>query len=189
MKQVELQDSPLKYNKSLVKAALDGVQCRFESFLSQDDSVKEAKLATVSHPMFKLKPIHREKRDEVKNLLIAEAEKQALASEKCMDDQDNDEYFNWSDEETSDPPIGPASNSKSIEVLQFLDDPSTSLNTLQWYPVVRQIFLKFNTTIPSSAPVERLFSFGSIILQGRRGRLTDKNFEKLILMKANSTKM
>ena len=35
--------------------------------------------------------------------------------------------------------------------------------------------------IPSSALYERLFSFGSIIPQGRRGRLTDENLEKLIV--------
>ena len=35
--------------------------------------------------------------------------------------------------------------------------------------------------IPSSASYEHLFYFGSIIWQGRRGRLTDENFKKLIV--------
>ena len=76
-------------------------------------------------------------------------------------------------------------NLTSIEVLQYLEDPNTNLESLHRYPKIKSVFLKFNTSLTSSAPVERLFSFASIILQGRRGRVTDKNFEKLTLLKAN----
>ena len=105
-------------------------------------------------------------------------------NEKPETDQP-DAYFQWSDDEDSDwTPEN--SNKTSIEVLQFLDDPTTSMDTLHKYPSVKRVFVKYDTTIPSSAPVERLFSFGSIILHGRRGSLTDKNFEKLVLLRANN---
>ena len=47
------------------------------------------------------------------------------------------------------------------------------------------IFLKYNTTLPSSASVERLFSFGSDILRPKRSSLTSHNFEQLVMMKGN----
>jgi hypothetical protein len=47
------------------------------------------------------------------------------------------------------------------------------------------LFLKYNTAIPSSAPVERLFSIGKDTLTAKRATLPDANFEKLMFMKCN----
>ena len=45
--------------------------------------------------------------------------------------------------------------------------------------------MKYNTPLPTSAPVERHFSYGGIILSPKRRRLTDERFEMLALLKAN----
>lgn len=47
------------------------------------------------------------------------------------------------------------------------------------------MFLKYNTPLPSSAAVERLFSSGSDILRPKRSNLTADNFEKLVFIKGN----
>jgi hypothetical protein len=47
------------------------------------------------------------------------------------------------------------------------------------------LFNKYNTPLPSSAAVERLFSFGSDILRAKRSSLTADNFEKLVFLKGN----
>ena len=60
-------------------------------------------------------------------------------------------------------------NLTSIKVLEYLEDPNTNLESLHRYPKIKNVFLKFNKSLTLSAPVERLFSFASIILQKRRG--------------------
>ena len=50
---------------------------------------------------------------------------------------------------------------------------------------IKDLFIKFNTPIPSSAAVERLFSTEKDILKPKRSRLTDKHFEMLLFLRKN----
>ena len=71
---------------------------------------------------------------------------------------------------------------KIIEVLQ--DTWSTKITNYQVH-----VSLNGHETIlnfPPTQLLERLFSFGSFILQGQCGHLADKNSEKLILLKSNN---
>ena len=45
--------------------------------------------------------------------------------------------------------------------------------------------MKFNTLEASSARSERLFSGGKLVLETKRNRLGDENFEKLLLLNFN----
>jgi hypothetical protein len=66
------------------------------------------------------------------------------------------------------------------KALNYLDDRSKELNSLNSFGYVRATFIKYNTTLPSSAPVERL------ILTPRRNKLSDVMFEKLLMLKTNA---
>ena len=161
------------------------MQKRFQPYLEQDFMVvKDALLAAISHLSFKLKPILKEKGDALKQELIDTVNKlSSNVSEGFKCNKSSDTFFHWSDVEEETPQT--QKNITSIEVIQFLEDPNNNLESLHRYPKIKNMFLKLNTSLTSSAPVERLFSFASIILKGRRGMMIDKNFEKLTLLKAN----
>ena len=74
-------------------------------------------------------------------------------------------------------------NTKPDELDNYLRDTDTSMSMLNRYPQIKKLFIKFNTAIPSSAPVERLFSQAAIVLTARRNRLSDQLLEILVLLK------
>lgn len=67
-----------------------------------------------------------------------------------------------------------------IEVCQYMK--TADMGNLHNFPRILKIFLKTNTATPSSAPVERLFSIGSLILTPKMNHFTDQCFERLLLL-------
>ena len=93
------------------------MQKRFQPYLQQDFMVvKDALLATISHPYFKLKPILKEKRDAFKQELIDTANKlSSNVSKGFKCNKSSDAFFHWSDDEEETPQS--QKNIISIEVL------------------------------------------------------------------------
>jgi len=56
---------------------------------------------------------------------------------------------------------------------------------LDKHPVIKQLSVRYNTCLPSSALDEMLFSAVSLVLRKRRNRLDDKQFETLAMLKVN----
>ena len=59
-------------------------------------------------------------------------------------------------------------------------EPAELLNS---FPYIKKLFIMFNTTLPSSASVERLFSRAGLIFGKKRQLLSDKNFELQLMLK------
>jgi hypothetical protein len=76
-------------------------------------------------------------------------------------------------------------NTVDRECINYLRDNDIELNMLAKYNRIQKVFIKFNTALPSSASVERLFSTSGQIEVPCRNLLSDCMFEKLFLLKAN----
>jgi hypothetical protein len=58
--------------------------------------------------------------------------------------------------------------------------------TLHSTPILKKVLIKYNTSLPSSAPVEWIFSVGGAILsKKKRGKMNDEHFEKTMSLKCN----
>ena len=47
------------------------------------------------------------------------------------------------------------------------------------------VFINYNTSLPSPAAAERLFSMGAAILTAIRASLTSRNYQRLVFLKEN----
>ena len=161
----------------------DSIQQRFSRVFESRNAI----LSAISHPKFKLKWVEGQvKKDQYKHMFIDEMRKydgemsivENRNPEPDVASQKKDFYEFESDEEES------SRDSVEVEAAEYLS-VAKKIECLHKFPTVKRIFLKYNTTIPSSAPVERLFSLGNLVLMPRRNRLTPSRFEKLLLLRYN----
>ena len=173
-----------------MSALQSGLIKRFGDILSFDDfrgnsKIKALVIASTSHPYFKLRWCPSDDiKQQVEELFLEEV----VRLNSCT--QANETVSQHNAGILSDDFYGFASETQHCDYhlsgVQYLRDPSHDFQQLTHsYPTVARVFLKYNTTLPSSAPVERLFSSAGQILVPRRNRLSDDMFEKLLLLKKN----
>uniref|UniRef100_A0A8C4RJ19 HAT C-terminal dimerisation domain-containing protein n=1 Tax=Erpetoichthys calabaricus TaxID=27687 RepID=A0A8C4RJ19_ERPCA len=117
---------------------------------------REHILAAILLPAFKLDWVE----DEVKHLQYRAMLKQEFQSVHLADDSDQSQ--------------------SCVD----LDKKSTATSFFK-FNRLKKLFIMYNTALPTSAPVERLFSTGGQIFRPRRNRLGDANFEKQLILNAN----
>jgi hypothetical protein len=102
-----------------------------------------------------------------------------------LEELSSSKYSSNNETKPEDDPLDIPQRSTPIvnELDLFLVDPDKSLESLHKYPRIKDLFIRFNTGLPSSAPVERFFSAGPLILTSRRHRLKDDFFETLLILK------
>jgi len=98
---------------------------------------------------------------------------------------EGDDDYGYGENNSSSSAVASSTSQVKAEAMNFLSDADKSLSRLHFFPAVKRLFLKFNTALPSSAPVERLFGIAGLIETLRRNRLSDSNFEKLLMLKVN----
>ena len=181
-----------KYTVPLARALKGGINARFPQLCKLEYSCKEEILAAVTHPYFKIRWLPKSRQETAKKLFIDEAKifastkvRSALSGKETTTNTDPDNFFDFESTEVSE---SDDLTSVELECLGYLEDKSTDVRSLVKYPTVKEMFKRFNTGIPSSAPAERLFSYGGLVLQPKRGRLSDETFEILVYLKLSHSK-
>ena len=192
----EVNIRALNYCSVLLTAVTNGFKSRFSDYLNLTPLANDSLLASVSHPYFKLrwikaafgagdenKEVTESKKCSIRKLFISAARGFSV---ECDDDSsskssDTEEYFDFEHSSKSK-----TARTPEMMVMAYLNDTDHSLQSLKKHPLILDMFLRYNTTVPSSAPVERLFSFAGLINSPRRERISDELFERLLMLKANS---
>ncbi|XP_013996278.1 uncharacterized protein [Salmo salar] len=165
------------YLFDVINPVLEAIDSRFKQLFASLD----AKMATATTPQFRLWWLPEAEREDMHLMLVAEATPMELTDGAPIgsdDMQSEDEFFSFGP--------GTGNSDTEEEVRRYLEGTSKNLSCLKYFPRVRKLFLKFNTILPSSAPVERLFSHNGNILTPQRNGLTDDQFEQVLLLRYNS---
>jgi len=186
---LEMKNST-KYCNKFVDACLDGIDKRFGKLLEVNTTApSDLVFAAMSHPGFKLRWLNSDQHDQLKQCFLKVCQKHAAILELGpANSQDSISPTNpLLDFSSIDSNCNPVSKyDVELECVRFFSDVRSNLDVLKDYPTVLKVFLRFNTPLPSSAPVERLFSYAGLVLSPRRCSLSDKMFEKLVFLKCNS---
>lgn len=187
-------DTSIVISKDLIKDMITALETRFSDYFNiVGDVGKFAATAALLHPKFKLSwapCLNSEAQNAVQNLtrnLMPHYENERPAIDE---DDEVDDFYDFGAGSTNF-----LSNSSLIpqqagenELMRFLQHPNKSMDILNEFPQVKKLFLKYNTPLPSSASVERLFSYATLLNLPKFNRLTDAHFEKRIICKANVCK-
>ena len=163
----------------------EGLQCRFNDYFSFEYSINSAIIVTISNPKFKLNWLSNyvEEKDmllstfkKYVNRHIPDNEVYITAPEQS--ETNSDEFYVIDDN-------GPSTSKSTveIEIINYINSKNTNLDMLNNYPIIKMLFIKYNSILPSSAPVERMFSIATNINKPKRN---DTNFTLLVLLKSNS---
>ncbi|KAL2096903.1 hypothetical protein ACEWY4_006110 [Coilia grayii] len=173
------QESQLHHCTPLIDEVIRGIKKRLEYIFEDPRLLK----ASAAHPMFRLAYIPSHKKAEVVSELKAEVHQlQTQSSSDVQTDGDN--------QDDGDAVMGFFPSRRLAiernEVDIYLQSSETKrAHAFQNLPVMKKVFLKYNTGLPASAACERLFSVGKDIFRPKRNRLSDDTFEKLLLCRVN----
>ncbi|XP_054290241.1 uncharacterized protein LOC129005396 [Macrosteles quadrilineatus] len=183
----------LQWCEPLKHALLKGFDKRFSKYFEN----KEFEIAACLIPRFKLIWVpHLAERQTIRNTLSDEflkavrkepSTRTTTAGSKAPPESKNtkiDKFFSVIDvpkESNGNTDCSQMERAKAeSELAHYLND---SVDVKEMSELCKNLFIKFNTAVPSSAHCERLFSAASLVITNRRG--SDTNFEKQVLLKFN----
>lgn len=177
---VELAD--LEFCSGVLCSMMGDLKRRFEDELESD----YFKIAAALHPKFRLYWVVADKTDNVKSVVrnaLKKFQREIVAknSTAATANVEKGSFF-WRFEQ------------RAVEVQR--DGIDTLYNVWeQWCcatgssilpPDLNNAFIHYNTTLPSSAAVERLFSLSKRVLSPLRNRLEDSTFEWMVMLPSAS---
>lgn len=177
----------------MAEAYLESIEIRFCNYFNISSPQAEiAAIAALCHPKFLkfnwLSCISDSDYRKIKALFITELTKQIKLNESldiissANNDEIDDFYCIDSDDEKA---IQDPERKAELLYAHFCLEVNKDLSVLNSHKEIKNMFIKYNTPLPSSASVERLFSFATITNYCKANRLSDEMFEKRVVLKAN----
>ena len=201
LKELKHVETNIHVCKPLLVAVQNGIKRKFNALLNNNDN----HLASAFHPCFKLgwlpflayagfdnqsiDMLRNQIKRKMEHLVQNNSFSHDSLSDNSSSNSDNlvrDDFFQdferRKDEETQLP--------ESHAIDKFLKEPTVSHRErpapIQFKnATIKDLFVKYNTALPSSAAVERLFSIKKDVLKPKRSGLTDEHFEMLVFMKGS----
>ncbi|KAL7307838.1 hypothetical protein TKK_0000158 [Trichogramma kaykai] len=176
-------------NKGVYRNFIQGMRkvlkSRFQDMFDIRETGEVAAIAALSHPSCKaewVKCLHVEAQHNVEKLV--QIYKCTNTAAFPIPPPTKNKFFFGKSSEPSALDKMIAVKTGSNELLCFLAEPvSDCLSDLNNFPKLRELFMKYNTILPSSAPVERLFSYAILLNMPKYNRLSDEQFEKRVVYK------
>ena len=193
------EDSSIIMTKPLLKALLNGFMKRFAHLFGDMDYL----IASATHPHFKLtwlKSVDRkiipdadatatQIKDKVRSFILSEAN--SMPKEELSSGEDSSmegvDFFAALRDDARPSHAHFRHNNYEVDLERyFCELPVKSSKGLRrdMFPndLIYRTFIKYNTAVPSSASVERLFSLGKDILRPKRCGLSDSLFNMLVFL-------
>lgn len=169
---------------------------RFKAMMEFNDENKDLILAAAIHPNFKITWITNETdREYAQALLIntyiklantqnAQTSPSTSQESRCDDDSTESRFFQrlrHNERRTS------GDDTLTFDVWKFLlqSTEDHDLTQVRGIPILDELFRQYNTTLSSSASIERIFSKALSIFTPKRNRISDQNFEKALFIQQN----
>ena len=185
-------DGNLVCCQPVAEGLLSSIERRFNDFFNIQGNGCFAAIAAIIHPKFKTQWIgclNDIAQSEVyKAVMHAARIESRIQSITASNQNVNDDFFDFGDERNNSVSslVTFENSDAEMEVRRYIYEPCTdNIFAINAYPIVKKLFIKYNTPIPSSAPVERLFSYATMHNLPRYNRLTDENFERRVLTASN----
>jgi len=162
----------------LLEAVIDGIERRFSSHMFRRDLV----LAAAFHPEFQLTWLKDPEKEAIAIECLKEAVREiSIENENSPTEptEEDDELFDF-----KKPAAG--RNCGQLwqnEVEQYLTYSTGQIKCLHSYPLIKDLFIQYNTALPSSAATEKTFCIIGDFFAHKNGYLPDLCCEDMLLMK------
>ena len=91
-------------------------------------------------------------------------------------------FFGYKENSNASIVTGDSQCHDELEALRYFNDNRTSIRSLNdYYSAIKKVFLKYNTPLPTLAPVERRFSFAGHVFLPRQEKLLDNLLESCMM--------
>lgn len=183
--------------QSLVTKLRECLDNRFADFFDITGNGRDAAIAAMVHPKFKkkwAKGLSEDSRQQIRAALTQAGVELYNEMNEISTSQSqgasSDYMFSLPTHDSPEDMFPTSTNTVESILTTYLQMPcGENFSAVKEFPLIHKLFMRYNTILPSSAAVERLFSYATMTDIPKLSRLSDKNFECRVVARAYMEKM